>query len=462
MPTWTHLGAAQCPPGGALCPPGEHTGAQCPPGHGRGAQCSPEDQAGDLCPPGHTLEVPSAHLEVPNVHLDRAEVPSAHLESMDMLSAHLDTPWRCPVLTWNPPRKCPVLTWTDLGDTQCPPGDHTGAQCSPGHTLEIPSAHLESTQVPSAHLDTPWRCPVPTWRAHRCPVPTWTHLGGAQCPPGEHTGAQCSPGHTLEVPDAHLESTQVPSAHLDTPWRCPVPTWNPAGAPGLGDPMPCPCAHLCPQVHTGLYWFVLVQAMDTPSDEGDDDDDEQAQERPLQITGVPSEAVDDDEGDDDDDDEQDQECPLQIMDVPVEAADDEGDDDDDEESVAEAQERLLQALMARADRALPRRALERDWAVLGELGSGSYGRVLLARPRHGGAQVALKLLSKARTPRLRFLREFCTHLCLRGALTCVQVLPLAFETPTEFGFAQELAPAGDLCGLLTPGVSHRWVSRSRR
>ncbi|XP_059716785.1 hornerin-like [Haemorhous mexicanus] len=140
------------------------------------------------------------------------------------------------------------------------------------------------------------------------------------------------------------------------------------------------------------------------------------------------------------------------MDVPVEANDDEGDDDDDEESVAQAQERLLQALMSRAGRALPRRALERDWSILGELGSGSYGRVLLARPRRGGAQVALKLLSKARTPRCSFLREFCTHLCLRGALTCIQVLPLAFETPTEFGFAQELAPAGDLCGLLTPGV----------
>ncbi|XP_066427574.1 uncharacterized serine/threonine-protein kinase SBK3-like [Molothrus aeneus] len=231
-------------------------------------------------------------------------------------------------------------------------------------------------------------------------------------------------------------------------------------------------------VCTGFYWSILVQAMDAPSDEGDDDDDERAQERPLQIMDVPVEATDDDEGDDDeeqarehllqatdapseaaaddegddDDDEQAQERPLQIMDVPVEAADDEGDDDDDEESVAQAQERLLQALMARADRALPRRALERDWSILGELGSGSYGRVLLARPRRGGAQVALKLLSKARTPRCRFLREFCTHLCLRGALTCVQVLPLAFETPTEFGFAQELAPAGDLCGLLTPGV----------
>ncbi|XP_066065518.1 uncharacterized serine/threonine-protein kinase SBK3-like, partial [Chamaea fasciata] len=108
--------------------------------------------------------------------------------------------------------------------------------------------------------------------------------------------------------------------------------------------------------------------------------------------------------------------------------------------------------MARAGRELPRRELERDWDVLGELGSGSYGRVLLARPRRGGAQVALKLLSKERTARGAFLREFCTHLCLRGALTCVQVLPPPFETPTEFGFAQELAPAGDLCGLLTPGV----------
>ncbi|NXJ21549.1 SBK1 kinase, partial [Dicrurus megarhynchus] len=128
------------------------------------------------------------------------------------------------------------------------------------------------------------------------------------------------------------------------------------------------------------------------------------------------------------------------------------DDDDDEESVARAQERLLQALMERTGRELPRRELERDWAVLGELGSGSYGRVVLAQPRHGGARVVLKLLRKERTDRWGFLREFCTHLCLRGTLTCVQVLPLAFETPTEFAFAQEFAPAGDLCGLLTPGV----------
>ncbi|NXM77783.1 SBK1 kinase, partial [Serilophus lunatus] len=69
-----------------------------------------------------------------------------------------------------------------------------------------------------------------------------------------------------------------------------------------------------------------------------------------------------------------------------------------------------------------------------------------------GAPLVLKLLQKERTDRWRFLREFCTHLCLRGHLTCLQVLPVAFETPTHFAFRQELTPAGDLCGLLTPGV----------
>ncbi|XP_032939942.1 uncharacterized serine/threonine-protein kinase SBK3-like [Catharus ustulatus] len=185
---------------------------------------------------------------------------------------------------------------------------------------------------------------------------------------------------------------EVPNAHLDTPWRCPAPTWSPPGARGQEDPVPA--------VGVGAPAHLYPQAMEAPLEAPEDDEDE----------------------------------------------------DEDEEQVAEAQERLLQALMARTARELPQRELEQDWAVLGELGSGSYGRVLLAEPRDGGARVALKLLSKERTARCGFLREFCTHLCLRGALTCVQVLPLAFETPTEFGFAQELAPAGDLCGLLTPGA----------
>ncbi|XP_039247315.1 uncharacterized serine/threonine-protein kinase SBK3-like, partial [Pipra filicauda] len=183
-------------------------------------------------------------------------------------------------------------------------------------------------------------------------------------------------------------------------------------------------------------------------------------------------------------------------------------EEEEEEEEGEAQERLLQHLMVQTGRDLPQCQLEQDWDVLGELGSGSYGHVVLAQPRDGGsapkhtweiqgalgwsmgwgnlcpgaprcaqvclwgynpspgvprsaqvcphpcpgAPVVLKLLRKDRTGRWGFLREFCTHLCLRGQLTCLQVLPLAFETPTHFGFAQEHAPAGDLCGLLTPGV----------
>ncbi|NWR40481.1 SBK1 kinase, partial [Tachuris rubrigastra] len=127
-------------------------------------------------------------------------------------------------------------------------------------------------------------------------------------------------------------------------------------------------------------------------------------------------------------------------------------EEEEEEEEGEAQERLLQHLMVQTGRDLPQCHLERDWDILEELGSGSYGRVVLAQPRDGGAPVVLKLLQKDRTGRWGFLREFCTHLCLRGQVTCLQVLPLAFETPTHFGFAQEHAPAGDLCGLLTPGV----------
>ncbi|NXG04256.1 SBK1 kinase, partial [Sakesphorus luctuosus] len=127
----------------------------------------------------------------------------------------------------------------------------------------------------------------------------------------------------------------------------------------------------------------------------------------------------------------------------------------EEEEAEEAQERLLQHLMERTGRELPQHQLELDWDILGELGSGSYGRVVLAQPRHGERghwKVVLKLLWKGRTDRWSFLRELCTHLCLRGQHTCVQVLPIAFESATHFVFGQELAPAGDLCGLLTPGV----------
>ena len=66
--------------------------------------------------------------------------------------------------------------------------------------------------------------------------------------------------------------------------------------------------------------------------------------------------------------------------------------------------------------------------------------------------MVLKLLLKAQTERRAFLREYCIALCLSSHAACLRALPVAFESATHFAFGQELAPAGDLCALLNPGV----------
>ncbi|NXY90254.1 SBK1 kinase, partial [Alcedo cyanopectus] len=54
--------------------------------------------------------------------------------------------------------------------------------------------------------------------------------------------------------------------------------------------------------------------------------------------------------------------------------------DEDEED----NEEFLERLMAQTGRAMPRQELEEHYSVLGELGSGTYGRVVLTEPRDGG------------------------------------------------------------------------------
>lgn len=69
-----------------------------------------------------------------------------------------------------------------------------------------------------------------------------------------------------------------------------------------------------------------------------------------------------------------------------------------------------------------------------------------------GSPVVLKLMLKEQTERRAFLREYCIALCLSSHAACLRALPIAFESATHFAFGQELAPAGDLCALLNPGV----------
>ncbi|XP_062460250.1 uncharacterized serine/threonine-protein kinase SBK3-like [Pezoporus occidentalis] len=124
---------------------------------------------------------------------------------------------------------------------------------------------------------------------------------------------------------------------------------------------------------------------------------------------------------------------------------------EEEEEDEEENEAILERLMARLDRDLARRELDQGFTVLQELGSGSYGSVLLTQPHEGGPPVVLKVLRKERTERRAFLREFCIARCVSGHGGCLRALPIAFESSTHFIFGQELAPVGDLCELLRPG-----------
>ncbi|XP_031313250.2 uncharacterized serine/threonine-protein kinase SBK3 [Camelus dromedarius] len=120
-------------------------------------------------------------------------------------------------------------------------------------------------------------------------------------------------------------------------------------------------------------------------------------------------------------------------------------DGDPEEDTATALQRLVELT---ATRVTPVRNLRVQYRLIRKLGSGSYGRVLLARHRQGGPAVALKLLPRDSVLRTTFLREFCVGRCVSSHPGLLQTLPGPLETPRHFAFAQEYAPCGDLSGML--------------
>ncbi|KAM5237219.1 putative serine/threonine-protein kinase SBK3 [Ctenodactylus gundi] len=120
-------------------------------------------------------------------------------------------------------------------------------------------------------------------------------------------------------------------------------------------------------------------------------------------------------------------------------------DGDPEEDTASALQRLAELT---ATRVTPLRSLCVQYRLLRRLGAGSYGRVLLAQPRHGGPAVALKLLRRDKVLRATFLREFCVGRCVSSHPGLLQTLGGPLQTPRHFVFAQEYAPCGDLSGML--------------
>ncbi|XP_074049790.1 putative serine/threonine-protein kinase SBK3 [Macrotis lagotis] len=120
-------------------------------------------------------------------------------------------------------------------------------------------------------------------------------------------------------------------------------------------------------------------------------------------------------------------------------------DGDLEEDPALALQRLVDLT---ASMVTPIRTLRSRYRLVQELGAGTYGRVLLARPRRGGPPVALKLLPRASASWTTFLREFCVGRCVSSHPGLLRTLAPPLQSPCHYAFAQEYAPCGDLSGML--------------
>ena len=108
--------------------------------------------------------------------------------------------------------------------------------------------------------------------------------------------------------------------------------------------------------------------------------------------------------------------------------------------------------------------IDRDYDVLKEIGSGDYGKVILAVHRDTGSQVspdqrvaeywtelrslnpkvALKAVPKATTTLRDFLMEFHYSYFLSPHNNILDTYDVAFETDEHYYFSQEVAPFGDL------------------
>nr|XP_033817657.1 serine/threonine-protein kinase SBK1-like [Geotrypetes seraphini] len=93
-----------------------------------------------------------------------------------------------------------------------------------------------------------------------------------------------------------------------------------------------------------------------------------------------------------------------------------------------------------------------NFTIVKELGSGSYGSVLLAVHQTQGTPMALKFMRKSNTEKEAFLLEYCISLSLSGHPCVIGAFGIAFQTASHYVFAQELAMADSLFSIMKPQV----------
>ncbi|XP_077148303.1 serine/threonine-protein kinase SBK1-like [Ranitomeya variabilis] len=95
---------------------------------------------------------------------------------------------------------------------------------------------------------------------------------------------------------------------------------------------------------------------------------------------------------------------------------------------------------------------EEDYQFLKTLGSGTYGKVVMATEKKTGNNVALKLMKKTQTKYEYFLHELCVSIHLSSHEGIISTHPIFVDSDNFYVLTQDLAPAGTLHSLIEPGV----------
>ncbi|XP_075045703.1 serine/threonine-protein kinase SBK1-like [Mixophyes fleayi] len=123
-------------------------------------------------------------------------------------------------------------------------------------------------------------------------------------------------------------------------------------------------------------------------------------------------------------------------------------------------ELYLEEMLLLTSQNLPVIKIEENYTIVKELGSGSYGHVLLALNQSKGILMALKFMQKNNTDLQVFLIEYCVSLSLSTHPCIIDTFGIAFQTDKHYVFAQEIA-YDNLFSLMKPqtGVPENPVKR---
>ncbi|XP_078508715.1 serine/threonine-protein kinase SBK1-like isoform X3 [Lissotriton helveticus] len=113
---------------------------------------------------------------------------------------------------------------------------------------------------------------------------------------------------------------------------------------------------------------------------------------------------------------------------------------------------ILEGLVSMMSSRLQEVDLEDYYQVVEELGSGSFGSVLMAKDKTTDKTTALKLLKKSQTTLERFLMEHYTSFFLSSHSNIIGSYGVAFQTIDHYVFAQEWSPVGDLFEMIEDRV----------